>query len=71
MSLNKYFQKRFALSPEGATSFISGVVLSTLQNIVLMLPALFMFIFLMEYLAPNDTPHGFWFYALLGLAFYL
>jgi len=34
-----------------------------------MLPALFMFIFLMEYLAPNDTPHGFWFYALLGLAF--
>ena len=69
MSLNKYFQKRFALSPEGATSFISGVVLSTLQNIVLMLPALFMFIFLMEYLAPNDTPHGFWFYALLGLAF--
>jgi len=24
MSLNKYFQKRFALSAEGATSFISG-----------------------------------------------
>lgn len=71
MPLKKYFQKRFALSPEGATSFISGVVLSTLQNIVLMLPALFMFIFLMEYLASGDTPHGFGFYALLGLAFLL
>jgi ATP-binding cassette subfamily B protein IrtB len=61
MSLKKYFQKRFALSPEGATSFISGVVLSTLQNIVLMLPAMFMFIFLMEYLASSDAPHGFGF----------
>jgi ATP-binding cassette subfamily B protein len=71
MSLNKYFQKRFALSPEGATSFLGGVLYSTQLNIVLMLPALFMFIFLMEYLAPNDTPHGFWFYALLGLAFLL
>ncbi|MGB4655450.1 MAG: ABC transporter ATP-binding protein [Bacteroidales bacterium] len=71
MSLNKYFQKRFALSLEGATSFISGVVLSTLQNIVLMLPAMFMFIFLMEYLATSGKPHGFWFYALLGLAFLL
>ena len=71
MPLNKYFQKRFALSPEGATSFISGVLYSTLLNIVLMLPALFMFIFLMEYLASGDTPHGFGFYALLGLAFLL
>ena len=61
MKLNKYFQKRFALSPEGAASFISGVVLSTLQNIVLMLPAMFMFIFLMEYLAPNDTHTDFGF----------
>lgn len=69
MSIKKYFQKRFALSSEGATSFISGVVLSTLQNIVLMLPAMFMFIFLMEYLASSVKPHGFWFYALLGLAF--
>ena len=71
MPLNKYFQKRFALSPEGATSFISGVIYTTLQNIMLMLPALFMFIFLMEYLASGDTPHGFEFYALLGLAFLL
>ncbi|MGI6088099.1 MAG: ABC transporter ATP-binding protein [Kiritimatiellia bacterium] len=71
MKLKKYFQKRFALSPEGVTSFISGVVLSTLQNIVLMLPAMFMFIFLMEYLASSDAPHGIWFYALLGLVFLL
>lgn len=71
MSITKYFQKRFALSPEGARSFISGVVYSTLLNIVLMLPALLMFIFLMEYLASNDAPHGFWFYALLGVLFLL
>lgn len=71
MSLNKYFQKRFVFSPEGATSFIGGVVYSTLLNIVLMLPALFMFIFLMEYLASGGTQHGFWFYAFLGLAFLL
>lgn len=71
MSLNKYFQKRFALSPEGAISFISGVIYTTLQNIVLMLPALFMFIFLMQYLASSDTTHGILFYVLLGLAFLL
>lgn len=71
MSLKKYFQKRFALSPKGATTFINGVILSTLQNIVLMLPAMFMFIFLMEYLASSSKPHGFSFYALLGLAFLL
>jgi ATP-binding cassette subfamily B protein len=71
MSLNKYFQKRFVFSPEGATSFIGGVVYSTLLNIVLMLPALFMFIFLMEYLASGGTQRGFWFYAFLGLAFLL
>lgn len=71
MKLNKYFQKRFALSPEGATSFISGVIFTTLQNIVLMLPAMFMFIFLMEYLASSGKPHGLSFYALLGLAFLL
>ncbi|MGI6573279.1 MAG: ABC transporter ATP-binding protein [Fermentimonas sp.] len=69
MSLNQYFQKRFVLSPEGATSLLGGVFYSTLLNITLMLPAMFMFIFLIEYLDLNAKPHGFWFYALLGLAF--
>ena len=69
MNLNKYFQKRFVLSPEGATSFLGGALYSTLLNITLMLPALYMFIFLMEYLATSGKPHGFWFYALLDWLF--
>ncbi len=71
MSINKYFQKRFILSPEGATSFLSGVLYSTLLNIVLMLPALFMFIFLMEYVVSSGGQLGFWFYVVLGLNFLL
>ncbi|WP_028974305.1 ABC transporter ATP-binding protein [Spirochaeta cellobiosiphila] len=44
----KYLQQRLSLSPEGAKSFLKGVLWTTLLNIALMLPALYVFVFLTE-----------------------
>jgi len=67
-------KKRFALSTKGAKDFCKGVVFTTLLDIVLMLPAVFMFIFLEDYLRPVFNPslsviNGITYYILLGLAF--
>lgn len=51
----KRFEKRLALSPKGTKDFIRGVIFTTLMNITLMLPAIFAFIFLQEYLQPLLT----------------
>ncbi len=67
----RYFQTRFALSEKGARSFCQAILYSTLLNIVLMLPAVYMFRFLMDYLSDEEQPHGFWFYVSMALAFML
>ncbi len=63
-----YFQKRFALSREGARSLIKGIFWTSLLDIALMLPAVFTFFFLEDYLQ-GATHHGALHYAALGAAF--
>ncbi len=63
----KYFQSRFALSEAGARSLRRGILLSTLLNIVLMLPFVYVFHFLTPYLDTGGDTRSLWFYVLLGI----
>ena len=72
----KTIQRRFALSEKGAKDFCKGVFFTTLLDLALMLPAVFVFLFLDDYLRPvfdadASVVHGAVFYLLLGLAFML
>lgn len=67
-------KRRFALSTKGAKDFCKGVFFTTLLDVVLMLPAVFVFLFLEDYLRPVFNPsasvtHGIVYYSLLGVAF--
>jgi ATP-binding cassette, subfamily B, bacterial IrtB/YbtQ len=69
-------QKRFALSKKGAADFMKGTACTVLLDISLMLPAVFMFIFLNEYLNRVLDPgasieHTVWYYVLLAPCFML
>ena len=69
-------QKKFALSEKGAKDFIKGTLATTLLDIALMLPAVFMFYFLNEYLTKTINPsasitHMLWYFVLLALGFML
>ena len=62
------------LSTKGAKDFCKGVFFTTLLDIVLMLPAVFVFLFLEEYLRPVFQPsvsvtHGILYYSILGIIF--
>ncbi len=70
----KTIQNRLALSEKGARDFLRGTFCTTLLNIGIMLPAVYMFVFLNEYLrdaidSAGGTLHGFGYYILLGLGF--
>ncbi|MDH8701173.1 ATP-binding cassette subfamily B protein IrtB [Dysgonomonadaceae bacterium PH5-43] len=72
----KMIQQRFALSQKGAKDFCKGVYWTTLLNIALMMPAVFVFLFLEDYLQPVINPsasvaHGITYYSILGLVFIL
>ena len=67
-------KRRFALSTKGAKDFCKGVFFTTLLDIVLMLPVVFVFLFLEEYLRPVFQPsasvtHGILYYSILGIVF--
>ncbi|QZE15771.1 ABC transporter ATP-binding protein/permease [Halosquirtibacter laminarini] len=47
--MKKYIQKRFAMSAKGASDLIIGIGYTTLQNIAIMLPMIFLFIFMDQY----------------------
>lgn len=69
-------QRRFALSQKGAKDFCKGTFFTLLLDIALMLPAVFMFFFLEDYLRPILHPgasplHGLLYYSLLGIGFML
>ncbi|MDR0412210.1 MAG: ABC transporter ATP-binding protein/permease [Dysgonamonadaceae bacterium] len=69
-------KKRFALSTKGAKDFCKGVLMTTLFNLALMLPAVFVFLFLDDYLRPVFAPsasvlHGVIYYTVTGIAFML
>ena len=74
MNISKYFQHRFTLSEDGAKTFIKGVIASLFLNLALMLPVIFIFLFITDYLHPviqagNSTTHGLWYYVLTALCF--
>lgn len=69
-----FIRRRFALSEQGARDFCKGMLWTTVFDVALMLPAVFVFVFLDEWLRPVLTGHGIavhgtvW-YGSLGLAF--
>jgi len=70
----KAIQKRFALTEKGARDFIKGAFFTTMMDIAFMLTAVYLFVFLDEYLGqvfePSDRVlRGIPYYALLGLGF--
>lgn len=74
MRIVNFFKNRFALSEKGAKSLIGGIFFTLLLNLALMLPAVFMFLFLSDYLQPVIKPEstvmqGFWYYTLMAIAF--
>jgi ATP-binding cassette subfamily B protein len=69
-------KKRFALSTKGAKDFCKGVLMTTLFDLALILPAVFVFLFLDDYLRTVFLPaasavHGVIYYAVMGVAFML
>ncbi|HCG62494.1 MAG: ABC transporter ATP-binding protein [Spirochaetes bacterium GWC2_52_13] len=71
-----FIRKRFALSHKGARDFVTGTLWTMVQNIALMLPAVYMFSFLDDYLSSVFNPfvevkNGLRYYILLGVGFML
>ncbi|MDR1407404.1 MAG: ABC transporter ATP-binding protein/permease [Tannerella sp.] len=72
----EHIQKRFALSAKGAVDFLKGTGWTTLLDVALMLPAVFVFLFLDDRLRPVFDPQaspvrGLGYYLLIGLLFLL
>ncbi|NCC99088.1 MAG: ABC transporter ATP-binding protein [Bacteroidia bacterium] len=70
----KSIERTFAISEKGAKDFARGTIWTMLLNISLMLPAVFIFLFLEQYLNKTLNPafeitHGLWYYIFLGLGF--
>lgn len=74
--LLKTIKRRFALTTKGAKDFCKGVLMTTLLNLALMLPAVFVFLFLDDYLRSVFVPsasvaHGVIYYIVMGVVFML
>ena len=72
----KKIQKRFALSRKGAEDFCKGTVFTILLDLALMLPFVFVFLFLDDYIRPALNPGAqpekdIVYYIVLGLSFIL
>ncbi len=67
-----WLEKRFALSRKGSKNFCRGVLFTTILNIAMMLPAVFVFLFLDDYLQTiwgRTITHDFRYYCILGISF--
>ena len=69
-----YLERRLALSSKGAKDFLRGTLFTTLLNIALMLPAVYIFLFFDDYLKPVLDPtesfsKGVGYYLMLGVIF--
>lgn len=67
-----WLEKRFALSQKGSKNFCRGVLFTTILNIAMMLPAVFVFLFLDDYLQTiwgRTITHDFRYYCILGISF--
>lgn len=71
----KYLEQRFALSEEGARTFVEGVFWTAWHYISLMLPLSFTFLFLMEYMKKIQNPeaevHELWVYIAIAVAIFV
>lgn len=71
----KYLEQRFALSEEGARTFVKGVFWTAWHYISLMLPLSFTFLFLMEYMKKIQNPevevHELWVYIAIAVAIFV
>ena len=72
----KAIQKRLALSAKGARDFCKGAFFTILLDLALMLPAVYVFLFLEDYLHPIFNPeasvaHGIAYYIILAVIFML
>lgn len=72
----KFLQNRLALSTKGAKDFCRGVIFTTILDISLMFPAMYLFLFLQDYLQPLWNPeqkfaHDLFFYVFLAGGFIL
>ena len=71
----KYLEQRFALSEEGARTFVKGVFWTAWHYISLMLPLSFTFLFLMEYMKKIQNPeaevHELWIYIAIAVAIFV
>ena len=71
----KYLEQRFALSEEGARTFVKGVFWTAWHYISLMLPLSFTFLFLMEYMKKIQNPeakvHELWVYIVIAVAIFV
>ncbi len=70
----KTIEKKLALSRKGARDFVKGAAFTVLLDIALMLPAVFVFIFLEEYLnividPTSSVMYGLWYYVSIGTGF--
>lgn len=70
----RIIQHRFALSKQGAKDLCKGICWTTGIDLALMLPAVYLFVFLRDYLRPVLTPGsspllGLWYYVALGFSF--
>lgn len=67
-------RNRFALSEKGAKDFCKGVFWTVWLDVALMLPAVYVFLYLQDWIRPVFNPettiaHGICYYGLLGIAF--
>jgi ATP-binding cassette subfamily B protein len=71
----KYLEQRFALSEEGARTFVKGVFWTAWHYISLMLPLSFTFLFLTEYMKKIQNPeaevHELWVYIAIAVAIFV
>ena len=71
----KYLEQRFALSEEGARTFVKGVFWTAWHYISLMLPLSFTFLFLMEYMKKIQNPeaevHELWVYIAIAVTIFV
>lgn len=70
----RIIQHRFALSKQDAKDLCKGICWTTGIDLALMLPAVYLFVFLRDYLRPVLTPGsspllGLWYYVALGFSF--
>lgn len=72
----KYFQNRFALTEKGAKDFVKGISYTILLNLSILLPAMFVFFFLEDYIpsligSGFGAKHGMYYYCAIAAVFML